>query len=107
MNKKQQVEVYKEQLNYVMWCYGRLEELRRQNLFSVHRNGKLLGKRTCSLPKAGWKFYQRLKARGFKPEPEKVRWTLENLDSLPQDELNRLVFFCLVMHGQTGSHLID
>jgi hypothetical protein len=91
---------YKEHLNYFMWCMGRLEEVRRQGWLSLYRNGKLVGKRTCSLPKEGWKFYLRLKARGFKPEPKKVRWTLEAYEGIPQDEFSRLFFFCMIMDGR-------
>jgi len=69
-----------EAREYVLWCQGRLGELRQAGLL----------KGPCLLTEAGWTEYRKLIASGFLPSRQKVIWTLQTGQAVPEELAEQL-----------------
>jgi hypothetical protein len=87
-----------EALRYVLWCEGRLEELRREGLVEGQ----------SALTEAGWVEYRSLVASGFVPTKEKVIWTLKRTPHIPPELAEQLAALVLDQGRSTNNPaLID
>src|SRR5262249_4373896 len=90
MDDLHEEEYQAEVQTYILWCEGRLEELRREGL--------VVGQ--SALTESGWSKYGKLVASGFVPSKEKVMWTLESDPHVPRELVTRLV--ALMLGQQEG-----
>jgi hypothetical protein len=77
-----------EVMVYIIWCEGRLEELRREGLLEGQ----------SALTAEGWAEYRKLVESGFVPRKKKLMWTLESMQSVPPDLVKEL---CSLMVRQS------
>ncbi len=70
-------EYESESRSYVLWCEGRLEELRQAGFFSGEPE----------ITEAGMVAYRTLVESGFRPNKEKLIWTLRSLQRFEESDL--------------------
>ncbi len=78
-------EFRSEVRTYIVWCEGRLEELRRRGLVRGQ----------SSLSEEGWTKYCELVASGFVPAEEKVIQTLEADLHVPAELVKKMALLML------------
>ncbi len=74
-----------EVLRYVLWCQGRLEELRRAGLLEG----------PSVLTESGWNQYRQLVASGFVPQRENVIGTLQSDPAVPPELVEKITMLML------------
>jgi len=79
-DEESRAEVY----NYVLWCEGRLKELKQAGLLEG----------PAALTAAGWEEYRKLLESGFVPTKEKVIWTLQSMN-VPSEIIETLAALIL------------
>lgn len=75
---------------YVLWCEGRLEELRRAGLVEGR----------SALTEAGWNEYRKLVASGCVPSIMKVIWTLKSDLHVPPKMIEQMAALMVAHDGR-------
>jgi len=81
MSNPHQEEYEAEVRTYVIWCEGKLEELRQAGLLAGEPVITMLGMTT----------YFKLVEAGFRPDREKLLWTLQSFERFQDADIELLV----------------